>query len=254
VSGDVLRLAQVFANLLTNAAKYTPSGGRIEVRGWSAGGRVILAVKDNGRGIDATMVDRIFEPFVQGERRHESVSAGLGLGLPLVRSLVLLHEGSVRAVSAGPGLGSEFIVELPACSPVEKGTGPAGAPSGLRARPQRPRLLVVDDNEAAAGMVAEALQPLGYECRVAHDGPSALSAAAEFQPAVAILDIGLPVMDGYELGRRLTDLLADVALVALTGYGEERDRQRSRAAGFAAHLVKPVDLHQLTNTLATLTS
>jgi CheY-like chemotaxis protein len=248
VRGDPFRLAQVFANLLTNSAKYTPSGGQIWLDAHRDGERVIVAVRDNGSGIAPTMLEHIFEPFVQGERPGEATPGGLGLGLPLVRSLLKLHEGTVRAESDGPGTGSAFIVELPFCSTVGRNSSAEGDGRGESAGGKR--LLVVDDNADAAEMMAEGLRVLGYDVRVAYDGPSALALARDFVPEYAVLDVGLPLMDGYELGERLREALGhSLVLVAVTGYSRERDTARAIPTAFSAHLVKPIDLGLLARTL-----
>jgi signal transduction histidine kinase len=244
VDGDSVRLAQVIANLLTNAARYTPPGGLVTVRARRDGGDVVVAVKDNGAGIATEMLPLVFDLFVQGQQNTDRKDGGLGLGLSLVRSLVALHGGSVVARSEGAEKGSEFEVRLPA---TEKATGrPASAPVAKAPGPSR-RVLVVDDSVDSAEMLREMLHSVGHEVAMAHDGPAALVIAEQFVPDVAVLDIGLPVMDGYEVGRRLHDSAqtARCRLIALTGYGQENDRARSKAAGFEAHLVKPVDLFAL---------
>jgi signal transduction histidine kinase/ActR/RegA family two-component response regulator len=246
VEGDPERLAQVVSNLLTNAAKYTEPGGRIVVRGSRSEAHVELSVEDTGMGIAPELLPKIFELFVQSERTIDRSQGGLGLGLSLVRSLVEHHGGSVRAESDGPGRGSRFTIVLPA-----RAAGPELAPSkppesfrsSTRARSLK--ILVVDDNRDAAETLAEVLSGAGHRVRVAFDGPSAIALAQEFGPDLAFLDIGLPVMDGYELARRLRALPNDLAalrLVAVTGYGQPSDRERAHAAGFDAHLVKPVSL------------
>jgi signal transduction histidine kinase len=247
---DPLRLAQVVANLLTHAAKYTEPGGRITVDGERQGERIVLRVRDTGIGIAPELLPRLFGLFVQGERGLARSQGGLGLGLTIVRSLVELHGGQVHAHSEGPGRGSEFIVELPAPPGEEGEAGSARSTASLprpAAEPGGCRVLVVDDNRDAAELLAEALSAMGYTTRVAYDGPGALAEAAAFRPEVAILDIGLPVMDGYELARRLREQpgLADLKLVAVTGYGQDTDRALSLEAGFAEHLVKPIDLEQV---------
>ena len=255
VEGDAARLAQVIANLLTNAAKYTPNGGVIEVTA-SAGEheRVALVVRDNGVGIEPALLPRIFENFVQGRQAIDRAGGGLGLGLAIARNLVEMHGGALRAESEGAGKGSTFILELPllggGAAARRLTLPPLGVTAGLRGR----RLLVVDDNRDGAVMLAQALEAIGHIVRVAHDGPSALVAAASFRPEMALLDIGLPVMDGYELARRLRATMGDEAprLIAITGYGLESDRQRSLDAGFVEHLVKPVDFALLERTLRRL--
>jgi PAS domain S-box-containing protein len=246
VFGDVGRLAQVFANLLTNSAKYTPPYGQVRIRARLDARTVRVSVSDTGIGISPEVLPHVFEVFVQGSRR-DAVRAGLGLGLAIVRSLTEMHGGRVDVRSAGPGSGSEFIVELPLLEKTAfRSIRPT--PRELPATVVRPlRVLVVDDNLDAAEMLAEWLGTIGHGVRVAADGPTALEVAADFQPDVALLDIGLPVMDGYEVARRLRALpgCAQTRLIALTGYGQESDHDRSRRAGFEDHLVKPVDLDMI---------
>lgn len=247
VEADPGRLAQVVANLLTNAAKYTEPGGSVVLTAQRCAGRIAISVKDNGQGIAPELLSRIFELFVQGERTIERAQGGLGIGLALVRSLVELHRGRVEARSDGPGTGSEFIIELPAAAdeaPRESPPPRAAPPPPLRAGS---RILVVDDNIDAAVALGKALREHGHEVAVAHDGAQALAAAAAFRATTALLDIGLPVMDGYELARRLRELWAGepVRLVAIAGYGQASDRDRALASGFDAHLVKPVDFSKL---------
>jgi signal transduction histidine kinase len=252
VHADLERLAQAVANLLTNAAKYTERGGRVTVRARRAGGELVLSVRDTGIGIAPEMLARVFDMFVQERQALDRASGGLGLGLTIVRSLVALHGGRVAVASEGRDRGSELTITLPA--------GEADASPPPAAPPPSPsrgdgRILLVDDNVDAADMLSTSLGLLGYDTRVAHDGPEALRVVASFTPDVAVLDIGLPVMDGYELAGRLRAHpgLAGLRLVALTGYGAESDRRRSAEAGFDAHLVKPVLLDQLRATLAELT-
>ncbi|HLV68825.1 MAG TPA: ATP-binding protein, partial [Polyangiaceae bacterium] len=244
VDGDESRLAQVFQNLLTNAAKYTPPGGHVTVRLSAKGGSAVVEVEDNGEGIPEHVLATIFDPFVQGARRVDRSQGGLGLGLSLVHSLVTLHGGNVTAHSAGVGRGSRFVVTLPLSNEVPAIISTV-VPARKRRAPGR-RVLLVDDNQDAAEMLASLLRAEGHDVLVAHDGPSALAEARAFRPAVALLDIGLPVMDGYELAEKLLALLPrPLRLVALTGYGQDHDRRRSVEAGFAEHLVKPVDAADL---------
>jgi PAS domain S-box-containing protein len=256
VEGDPDRLAQVVANLITNASKYSEPGTKISIHAARAPGAVRLHVIDRGIGIPAEMRERIFDIFVQQTQSLDRSKGGLGLGLTIVRSLVERHGGTVEARSDGPGRGSEFIITLPLADSV------AELPEPDRAKPvatlpvapvNARRILIVDDNDDAAQSAAELLAELGHEVRVAHDGPSALDLASRFHPEVCLLDIGLPVMDGYELGRRLRDsgVLPDGArIIAVTGYGQDADRRRSTEAGFSAHVVKPVDLDMLTDVVA----
>ena len=254
VDGDATRLSQVVSNLLTNAAKYTPPGGDISIRAAHVGDQIVLTVRDSGIGISPDVLPGIFDLFVQERQALDRSQGGLGIGLTIVRSLVERHGGSVSARSDGPGKGSEFTVRLPAARTVDDIVDPAAA--GPMPEPAVPplaaaRVLVVDDNQDGAAMLAAVLAGRGYDTRVAHDAPTALRVAAEFSPHVAFLDIGLPVMDGYELAAHLREIpgLAGLHLIALTGYGQESDRRRARDAGFHHHLVKPVDLGALEGTL-----
>jgi PAS domain S-box-containing protein len=248
LEADPTRLTQIIANLLTNAAKYTGRGGRISLGAGREGPELVLSVKDDGDGIGPELLPRVFEPFVQGYQSPERAEGGLGIGLTLVRSLVQAHGGSVCARSEGKGRGSEFVVRLPALTGEEAGAEPPSASGRTpRAHAGRRRVLVVDDNVDAADLLAGLLRSSGHDVEVAHDGPQALDALATFTPDIAILDIGLPVMDGYELAARLREGLAAprLRLVAMTGYGQESDRARSSAAGFDRHLVKPVAPREL---------
>jgi PAS domain S-box-containing protein len=250
VDVDPIRIAQVLSNLLTNAAKYSPPGSRVTLRAHREGDEIVAAVEDTGHGIEAELLPRIFEPFVQSRESPGRSPGGLGLGLTVVRNLVKQHGGRVVVESAGPGRGSTFTVRLPRsrgapASEVAAATAPAASPRNVR-------VLVVDDNEDAGQLLVDVLQLLGYEARTAVDGPSALEAARAFTPDVALLDIGLPVMDGYELAAQLRAEGQRMPLVALTGYGQESDRRRSTDAGFAAHLVKPIDVDRLAAVLAEL--
>ena len=257
VEADPTRLAQVFANLLTNAAKYSDDGKRIALRASLDGARVRIGVKDEGIGISREMLDRVFDLFEQQRQAIDRSQGGLGLGLAIVRSLVTLHGGTVEAFSKGEGHGAEFVVHLPVavaaqapvpCAPIARGT--------IRAAGSAGRVLIVDDNRDALTLLADALSAVGYEVRTAHDGPEALNAAPAFKPHVAVLDIGLPVMDGYELATRLRAIagLRALRLIAVTGYGQDSDRRRSETSGFDAHLVKPVALDELLLALSDLCS
>ncbi len=247
-SGDPTRLDQVLTNLLNNAAKYTKPGGKICLTVESDQREARLRVRDNGIGIAADVLPRIFDLFVQAQRREDRTQGGVGIGLTLVRRLVELHQGTVEALSAGPGQGSEFIVHLPllgaglvADEPDEGSPGPRAASSIGR------RILIVDDNRDAAETLAMLLSLNGHEVRLAFEGNSALDVAREFGPELVFLDIGMPGMDGYQVARALrADLkVRDSTLVALTGWGQEEDRRQSREAGFDHHLVKPVEPEKL---------
>jgi signal transduction histidine kinase len=251
--GDRTRLAQVFANLLTNAAKYTASGGSIAVRAHRSGDMLRVAVKDTGIGIRAEMLPVVFDLFVQGRQGLDRSEGGLGLGLSIVKSLVMLHGGTVAARSDGPGKGSEFVVTLPAAATVAASDAlPAVTQAGHLPSPNARRVLVVDDNEDAAVALAEALVDLGHAVEVAYDGPQALAKLETFSPDIALLDIGLPLMDGYELARRIRHepRLSGIRLVSITGYGQNSDRLRAKEAGFDVHLVKPVDLMVIEKVIA----
>jgi len=247
VEGDAVRLAQVVANLLTNAARYTNPGGHVVVRARRDDTDVVISVEDNGTGIAPEMLPRIFDLFVQGQRSSDRQEGGLGLGLALVKSLILMHGGAVVARSPGLGKGTEIEVRLPEPerATLEMRREPSMPPSQTTAHPLR--VLAVDDNVDAVEMVEEVLRAAGHVVAVAHDGPAALALLERFTPDVALLDIGLPVMDGYELGKRLhaTPQGAGCRLIAITGYGQRHDIAKSMACGFEAHLVKPVDIDEL---------
>jgi signal transduction histidine kinase len=245
LDGDEARLAQVIANLLTNAAKYTPPGGHVLLEARREGSEAVVEVRDDGNGISPELLPRIFDLFVQGRQSMDRGEGGLGIGLALVRSLTQLHGGRVSARSAGRGQGSTFTVRLPSAG--VQARGPEPSPSPLRPAVSPRRVLVVDDNEDALAMLTELLRSAGHQVCAASDGPSALELARRFRPEVAILDLGLPAMDGYELASRLRRQTGGDCprLVALSGYGQESDRSRSTAAGFARHLVKPLETSEL---------
>lgn len=256
VDADPTRLSQVLANLLTNAAKYSDDETRITIEAFKDEASIRIRVKDQGIGIPPEMIGRVFDLFEQHHQAIDRSQGGLGLGLAIVRSLVTLHGGSIRAVSAGLGSGAEFIVELPhAVGRRQVSSEPCGTGS-VSASGRGQRVLVVDDNRDALMLLAEALVRLQFDVRTARDGPNALEAAVLFRPHLAILDIGLPVMDGYELAGRLRAIegLSALKLVAVTGYGQQTDRRRSAKAGFDAHLIKPVLLDHLERVLADLSS
>jgi signal transduction histidine kinase/ActR/RegA family two-component response regulator len=248
LEADEARVAQVVANLLTNAAKYTEQGGHISLSARRNGAQVVIEVRDNGIGIAPGLLPRIFDLFVQGRQASDRAEGGLGIGLALVRNLVTMHGGTVEARSPGLGKGSIFTVRLPALDGARGAEVPAPASLGLLgSQSTRRRILVVDDNEDARMLLGDILESAGHEVCAAESGPAALAIVEEFSPDVAVLDVGLPAMDGYELGSRLRALLGPRAptLVALTGYGQEADRARSESSGFKAHLVKPLEASQL---------
>jgi PAS domain S-box-containing protein len=246
VNADEARLAQVLANLVNNSCKYTNPGGRIEVTAARDGSDVVITVRDNGIGIPQDKLRAIFEMFTQVEPSAERSQGGLGIGLTLVKRLVEMHGGTVEARSAGAGLGSEFVVRLPAMAGEPSVCEPTRGEHEARALPRR--VLVVDDNEDAAGSLVMLLQIAGHESFVAHDGVTAIATMERHRPDVVLLDIGLPGLNGYEVCRRVRQQAwgKDVVMIALTGWGQEKDRRESREAGFDGHLVKPVDYVALT--------
>jgi CheY-like chemotaxis protein/two-component sensor histidine kinase len=250
VSGDAVRLTQVFANLLTNAAKYTDSGGRVTLSARRRAAQALVSVKDSGIGISTAHLKSVFDMFMQVDRSNRRSQGGLGIGLTLVRSLVQMHGGSVEARSDGPGKGSEFIVTLPV-SEVDAAAAQLRPAAPLPAFAER-RILVVDDNRDAADTLAMLLETLGATVEVAHGGQMALDVFDRFRPDTVLLDIGMPEIDGYEVARRIRLLPGreDVMLVALTGWGQDQDYRQSRTAGFDHHLVKPPDIDELRDVLA----
>ncbi|HTU93691.1 MAG TPA: response regulator [Gemmataceae bacterium] len=254
VEADPTRLAQVILNLLNNAAKYTEEGGYINLSVERQDDEVVLRVRDSGIGISPNMLSKIFELFTQGERTLDRSQGGLGIGLTLVRRLVELHGGTVRAFSEGLGRGSEFVVRLPILQSSGEwrpagSDGKATVANACGSSPLAPprRILIIDDNQDSADSLAILLHMLGHEVRVAYDGESGLLLAEEFSPDIMLIDIGLPRLSGLEAAQRIRhDLgLRDALLIAMTGYGQEEDKRRSREAGFNAHLVKPVDFSEL---------
>ncbi|MEZ2299853.1 ATP-binding protein [Variovorax sp. RCC_210] len=255
VEGDSVRLTQVFSNLLNNAAKYTPEGGRIDVFvERDDQGHAVVRVKDSGAGIPQAMLGAIFDMFVQVSDTARAAQGGLGIGLTLVKSLVELHGGTVAARSEGPDQGSEFIVSLPLLDHSVRAGKKADA--AQEAIASMHRILVVDDNRDAAESLAALLGLLGAQTAVAFSGPEALEKAESFRPSFGILDIGMPGMDGCELARRLRahPQLHGMGLVALTGWGQPDDRLRIARAGFDHHLLKPVDVEELSGVLRKLAS
>jgi two-component system CheB/CheR fusion protein len=252
LEADPVRLAQALWNLLNNAAKYTPEGGRIGLTVRREGGEVVFRVRDNGMGIRPDMLGKVFDLFAQAERTLDRAEGGLGIGLTLVRRLTEMHGGTVEAHSEGPGRGSEFVLRFP-LPPVAAGDA---VPQPDLVPPRSPvpgrRILVVDDNLDGARSLAKLLRLFGNDVRTVHDGRAALEVAAEYRPQVVFLDIGLPGMDGLEVCRHLRRQpgLGQTMVIALTGYGGDDDRRRSQEAGFHAHLVKPVDLDTLREVLS----
>jgi signal transduction histidine kinase len=249
LAGDATRLAQVLSNLLHNAAKYTARGGSIALEAEASGGQLAIRVRDNGIGIAPALLDDIFEMFIQVDSSLERSTAGLGVGLSLARKLVELHGGSIRADSAGPGQGSTFTVTLPLLADTSV-AAVAEAPPAADARLHR--ILLADDNVDFVNGIGGLLRSLGHHVHIAHDGKQALAAAESFAPEFAFLDIGLPQLNGYDLARALKRLpaLRHTVLVAVTGWGQQKDRQQAFEAGFHHHLVKPVSIDQLQEILA----
>jgi signal transduction histidine kinase/ActR/RegA family two-component response regulator len=253
VDGDANRLSQVVANLLTNAAKYTDSGGTIKLWARRQGDHAWLHVRDTGIGIAPEIMPTVFDAFAQARQESDRVQGGLGLGLAIVKSLVQAHGGTVSLHSEGVGRGTEAIVQLPAAA-ADYASPPAQPHPTIRASSQGCRVLLVDDNRDAADLLAVSLRALGHHVEVVYDGPEALDLARRTVPDVALLDLGLPVIDGYELATRLRREpgWAEVPLAALTGYGQDRDRERSEDAGFEAHLTKPAELKVIDATVRRL--
>ncbi len=254
VEGDVIRLAQVVSNLLNNAAKYTEDGGKIWLSATVEAESLIVRVRDTGVGISPEEMAQVFNLFSQSTRSLDRSKGGLGIGLTLVRNLVELHGGSVEAYSAGIGQGSEFTVRLPLTTAAAASARSQTTTQKVAAPTTAKRILIVDDNEDAAESMALLLTFDGHQAQMAHDGLTALKLAQSFQPEVILLDIGLPGMNGYDVARRLRGQAETSAaqLIAMTGYGQEEDRERSKEAGFDFHLVKPVEpetLQQLLNSM-----
>jgi CheY-like chemotaxis protein len=249
---DPARLAQVFGNLLNNSTKYTNPGGQIWIDAVRDGQQAVVTVADNGMGLAPDTLEKIFDMFTQLDSSLEHSQGGLGIGLTLVRRLVQMHGGSIEARSAGPGRGSQFVVRLPVATT-----------AGIPAVPRHPiddgqavkrRILIVDDNRDAAKSLQMLLNIVGHDTLTTYDGETAINAIQELQPDVVLLDLGLPVIDGYEVARRVRAQRwgHDIVLIALTGWGQDEDRQRSMAAGFNGHLVKPVEYQVLTELLNSL--
>ncbi|HZD53663.1 MAG TPA: ATP-binding protein, partial [Woeseiaceae bacterium] len=255
MDGDPVRLTQVFGNLLTNAAKYTEPGGRIELAAEIDSGpsrSVTVRVRDTGAGIPEEMLDRVFDLFTQADGKHNRTQTGLGIGLALVRALTELHGGSVRAKSKGSGQGSEFVVRLPL---LERHVKRAGDTASVVAQaPQGGlRILIVDDNEDLAnGLGIYLSAKSGHDVHIAHTGERGIEAACDFRPDVVLLDIGLPDIDGYEVARRMRaeGLLDDVPLIGISGFSTAADKRRAVSAGFDRYFVKPIAFDELNDVLA----
>jgi CheY-like chemotaxis protein len=248
---DPIRLAQVFSNLLNNSCKYTEPGGRIWLTAERQGSDVVVSVKDTGVGIPRDKLNSIFELFTQVDRSLDRLHEGLGIGLSLVKRLVGLHDGTVEALSDGPGLGSEFVVRLPII--IEK----RGEQQPLTTIPQataKRRILIVDDNKDSAQSLATLLKITGHETHTAYDGVEAIEAAERIRPDLVLLDIGLPKMNGFDACRRMREQPwgKSLVLMALTGWGQDEDRRKAREAGFDQLMVKPVEYTALVKILAEL--
>jgi PAS domain S-box-containing protein len=251
VDGDPVRLTQVFANLLNNAAKYTPPEGRIEISTKRDGDEAVVSIRDNGIGIRAEMLPRVFDLFFQTGRAKSREQGGMGIGLALARSLVEMHGGQVEARSDGPGRGSEFVVRLPlAAAPSQDER--IGGEATVASVPASHRVLVVDNDRDVADSLVMLLQLMGADVRVAYNGEAALVTVTEFKPDLALVDIGMPNMDGYETARRIRLLPEgkDLVLVALSGWGRDDDRRCAMEAGFDHHFIKPMEFDALENLLA----
>ena len=244
LQADPPRLVQVVANLLDNAAKYTPAGGHILVSAGRENDEAVMRVRDDGIGIPVDLLPRVFDLFTQGERSPARSEGGLGIGLTIVNKLVALHGGRVEAHSDGPGKGSEFVVRLPLLPAQARHAEGADQEAGTR---PPLRVLVVDDIADAADVLAMVVEVDGHDAQVARSGPAAVELAAAYRPDVVLLDLGMPGMDGYEVARRLRRQQGGerMTIIAVTGYGQDEDRERTRAAGFDHHLVKPVDMDAL---------
>jgi CheY-like chemotaxis protein len=253
VMADSLRLSQVVANLLNNAAKYTEAGGTISLSVSRIGENAEISVKDTGVGISPEMLHDVFRMFSQAGRDRKRAQGGLGIGLALAKDLAEKHGGQIEARSEGEGRGSEFIVRLPLAAPrplqTAKQPTPAQAPAGAAAGS---RVLVVDDNCDAASSLASLLRVMGSEVRTANDGQAALEAIESFRPSLVLLDLGMPDMSGYEVAEHIQKIRGgkECILVALTGWGQAEDRQRTKAAGFRRHLVKPIEFGTLKTLVA----
>ncbi|HEV7397002.1 MAG TPA: PAS domain S-box protein [Pyrinomonadaceae bacterium] len=251
LNADPARLAQIFGNLLNNSFKYTDPGGKISVTAAQSGSEILVSVKDNGSGIPADKIDRIFDMFTQVDRSPERSQGGLGIGLTLVKQLVLMHGGSIEAKSAGEGQGSEFVVKLPILAGA---TAPLPVVIDIPEQTHTRRILIVDDNKDSAVSLTMLLTLTGNDAHIAHDGLAALEAVEKYRPEVVLLDIGLPKLNGHEVCRRIRQQPwgKEIVVIALTGWGQEEDRRKSQEAGFDGHLVKPVDYDALVELLSSL--
>jgi two-component system CheB/CheR fusion protein len=242
VEGDPARLQQIQVNLLNNAAKYTPPGGHVWLSVRREGDDAVIRVRDDGAGIAKEMLEMVFDLFVQANGTLDRAQGGIGVGLTLVRSLVEMHSGTVAAFSEGEGKGAELVVRLPLASR-ETDAPSRREPRGGLHLPQGARVAIIEDNADSREMLCEALTYAGFQCESADNGVAGLALVESMKPDVAIIDVGLPAIDGFELARRLraNPSLETTRLLALTGYGQREDRERALAAGFDEHLVKPVD-------------
>ena len=254
LNADPTRLAQVIGNLLNNACKFTDQGGRISLTVEREGEQAVIRVRDNGVGIAADKLPGIFDMFVQVDTSLERSVGGLGIGLTLVKNLVEMHGGTVEAYSDGVGQGSEFVVRLPVIETIKPAQPPLSEPTVTAPTTTGYRILVVDDNRMSADSMATLLQLTGHEAHTAYDGLEAVAATTAFRPDVILLDIGLPKLNGYEAARKIREQPwgKNIVMVALTGWGQDEDRQKSKEAGFNGHLVKPVELTALMKLLAEL--
>ncbi|HUO81967.1 MAG TPA: ATP-binding protein [Gammaproteobacteria bacterium] len=254
LDADPVRMAQVISNLLNNAAKYTPAGGRIRLAVETTNGSARIQVSDTGVGIPPEQLAHVFQMFYQGAGGPDRPQGGLGIGLTLASELVQLHGGSIEAHSPGTGLGSEFTVRVPMLAEEAELAPPGDAPAAEAAMHGSQRILVVDDNVDAAESLAMLLRLDGHDVATAHDGGEAVASTASYKPDIVLLDLGMPELDGYSAARQIRQQPGgrDILLIALTGWGQDDDRRRTKAAGFDAHVVKPVDPSSLTRTLAEL--
>jgi CheY-like chemotaxis protein len=256
LNADATRMAQVFSNLLNNAAKYSEDSGRIELSAECDRGEAVVSVRDHGIGIPREMLPHIFDLFTQVDRSLERAHGGLGIGLTLVKRLVEMHRGTVTAHSPGTGRGSTFVVRLPIAAPLPAETAPPSLADAPVDVPKAHRILIVDDNDDAATSLSVMLSILGYETRMEADGLAGLEAAEDFLPQAILLDIGIPRLNGYDVARRIREQPwgREIVLIAVTGWGQAEDIQRTIEAGFDHHLVKPVDPAVLTKLLSSLTT